>query len=99
VAKRSCDRPAILGDILTSILKRNGLEKGFKGAKVVAHWTEIVGEGMAEHTRPAAIEGGILYLEVDSAAWRTQLFAMKKEIIRKVNDFAGKGFIKNIFFK
>ncbi len=54
-----------------------------------ALWKRVVGPGLAEQTRPARLESGVLTLETPCPTWAAQLRPMAGEIQLAVNDFLG----------
>lgn len=96
--KRRCDVPVPVSEVLQSILKGAGLEKTVQEYGVIEHWKEIAGEKVAQHAEPMEIKDGVLFLKVDSAAWRTQLFALKSNLINKVNAHTGTKTVHSIYF-
>jgi predicted nucleic acid-binding Zn ribbon protein len=96
--KRKCKTPVSVGDVLTAFLKSAGLEKVVKAQSVLQKWKDIVGEGIAKHTEPREIKDGVLFLKVENAAWRSQLFALKDDLVRKINAFAEKKIVNKIHY-
>jgi predicted nucleic acid-binding Zn ribbon protein len=96
--RRKSGQPTPVGDILQSMLKETGLEKKVREYAALAEWDKIVGVAVAEQTAPQDIKGGVLFLRVKNAAWRSQLAFFKKDIIQKVNAHAGKKIVRSVFF-
>jgi len=90
--------PESLGSVLGNLLKDLGLEKRIKEQDIIINWEKIVGNNIAENTKPFKIEGTKLFLKVKSSAWRNELFYLKKELITKLNDSAKQELIKDIIF-
>ena len=55
---------------------------------VFFRWRELVGEKFADRIQPALIENKILYVRIDSAAWRTEFQFRKSDVLKKINDAA-----------
>lgn len=47
-------------------------------------WSELVGETVAEHVQPVALDKGVLTLAADSSVWRQQISFEKKELLEKI---------------
>lgn len=90
--------PESIGSVLGNLLKDLGLEKRIKEQEVIVNWEKIVGNNIAENTKPFKIEGAKLFLKVKSSAWRNELFYLKKELISKLNESAKQELIKDIIF-
>lgn len=52
-----------------------------------------------ESVRIKRFEKGILYLETESAAWRTELFLRKEQIINKINNLINIDVVKDMIIK
>ena len=55
---------------------------------VFFQWSKLVGDRIAEQVKPALIEHKILYVRVESAAWRTEFQFQKADLLKKINDAA-----------
>lgn len=75
--------PIKIGDVLNSVTRR--IKVNGDCADLVEAWPEIIGDQIAKHTRPLAIEDDILVIGVDSSAWLHHLFMLKIEILRTIN--------------
>jgi predicted nucleic acid-binding Zn ribbon protein len=70
---------------------------------LVARWSEVVGEQVAEHIsvedfRPAAggSSGGTVVLRADSAAWTLQLKYLQDQILERITQEVGSGLVAAI---
>lgn len=86
---------SVIGKILHSHVPRTAAEI----ARIGQMWDKIVGEIIAENTRPAALKQKILLVHVNSSPWLHQLHFLKDEIVRKVNDALDEDLIDDILFK
>jgi predicted nucleic acid-binding Zn ribbon protein len=90
--------PESLGGVLQNLLRNLGLEKRIKEQELILNWDKIVGEKIAEKTKPFKIEGNKFFVRVESPSWRTELFYLKKDIIEKLNHSVKKEIVKDIIF-
>lgn len=88
-----------VGPLIETILKRNNLWNGYQQYLVVVHWDEIVGAELAEVTRAESITKGVLKVLVKDSVWSYHLSMLKPKLITKLNEKAGRGVVKDIFFK
>ncbi|SDF53996.1 DciA family protein [Sporolituus thermophilus] len=88
-----------LGETIGPTLEKLGLAKKFKAQSVIYHWREIVGDDIAAHARPAAVERGTLILVVTSSVWSHHLSTMKQVLLDKINAFLGDKVIVAIRFQ
>jgi hypothetical protein len=66
---------------------------------LVPLWPRIVGKTMAQHSRPAQFDLGVLILYADCPTWGTQLRHMTDEIRTEVNRFLGQAMVKKLRIK
>ena len=75
--RQNLGRP--FGDVAKALLRRKRfVEKGRYGA-LVAAWQDLVGDGVAEHTRVRAFKEGKLVVEVDSPTLLHELNGFLKD--------------------
>jgi len=86
-----------LGAAIESMLSELNLRHGVYEAKIEAMWESIMGRTIARHTTNINLKGDRLYLTVDSAALRNELFYSREKIRDVVNKEIGKDIIKDVF--
>ena len=86
------------GDILQSVLRRAGIEEGFRRQSALLHWDEVVGRKIALRARPRELEGKTLVVDVDGSAWIHELSYLKDDILRELNRRVGGNAIDRIVF-
>ena len=91
-------QPVKIENIVWDVLRKRGYENVIKEQQVIQQWKEIVGEKIAEQTEPAAIENKQMFVKTSNSSWRNELIYLKTEIIKKINEFAGKRVVKDIIF-
>lgn len=62
-----------IGDVLRAVVKKLGLERRVKEARIAEDWGRVVGEKIAVHSRPVAVKGRTLIVNVDSSVWLSEL--------------------------
>lgn len=63
---------------------------------VFERWEAVVGERIAAHASPAALEGTVLSVEVDQPQWATQIRLMAAGMIDKLNQSAGRRIVSEL---
>jgi len=58
-------------------------------------WPQVMGEVVTRLTRSVEVREGVLYVRVNSAALKTQLFENRFELVRKLNEAVGAKAIKD----
>jgi len=87
-----------LKNLIFQYFKRAGLEPQFEQYLALAYWDKAVGKEISRHTEPFRVQDGIIYVRVDSDAWRNELQYFKSEILEKLNTCLGKPVIQEIKF-
>lgn len=85
-----------IGDLLTSYLREQGLEKPLLERQVVERWPEIMGPTVAQMTRSVEVENGMLRVRLSNAALRAQLFECRRELVKKINETMGSNVINDV---
>jgi predicted nucleic acid-binding Zn ribbon protein len=92
------NEPRKIGDLLWKVLRKKGYEIPVKEQLILRNWVEIVGAQIAQQTDPVAIENKCLFVKVSNSAWKNELVYFKPEMIKNINDFAGKPVVRDIIF-
>ena len=88
-----------LGEVLKAFVKENNFDKKLKEVDVVKSWEELLGKTIAHYTRNVNLKNSVLYVEIKSAVVKNELFLMREEIRRKLNENAGEEMVSKIVFK
>jgi predicted nucleic acid-binding Zn ribbon protein len=87
-----------LGDVLKEVVGSLGIQPQIKKYEIVNLWSEVAGQQVAKVTRAREVRDGRLFVEVESSAWRNELFYLKQELIQKLNRRVGQQVIHDILF-
>ena len=88
-----------LSDILKEYIKQNRLDRRLKEVDIVQGWEDLLGKTIAGYTRNIYIRNGILYVEISSSVVKNELFMMREELCKRINQNAGQEIISKIIFK
>lgn len=89
-----------IGDLIGPLLKKLGLERRVREARIVNDWERIVGRKIADHSKPVGIRGRTLLVNVDSSVWLSELSSFfKKSILERVNEELDEKRFKDIRFR
>lgn len=88
-----------LSEVLKEYIEQNRIERKLKEVDVVEGWENLLGKTIAHYTRNIYIRNKILYVEISSAVVKNELFLMREEICRRINENAGGEIIDRIVFK
>ena len=73
-----------------------GIARRLAETRALLAWDEVVGVPLAQQARPLRVARGRLEVAVSSAAWRTQLSFVQKEIVVRLNRAAGETVINEL---
>jgi len=88
-----------LSDIIKEYVKATHIERKLKEVDVVESWENLLGKTIAKYTRNIYIRNKVLYVEISSSVVKNELFMMREEIKRKINEKEGEEIIRTIIFK
>ncbi len=88
------------GDVLMSLLKSkdSGLSEQFLRWRLWNSWADVAGKEIAEHSMPVGYVNGTLYVWVKSSARLQEMTFVIKTLLKKVNTYAGRNWVKSIRF-
>jgi hypothetical protein len=67
--------------------------------KITTSWEEIVGKTISKYTKRITFFKRTMYLEIESASLKNDLYFHEQIIVDKVNQFCGSKVIDKIVFK
>lgn len=88
-----------LSEVLKEYIEQNRIDRKLKEVDVVEGWENLLGKTIAHYTRNIFIRNRILYVEISSAVVKNELFMMREEICRRINENAGDEIVQRIVFK
>ena len=84
-----------IGDALIAYLRESGLEQSVLDVQIEEVWPQVMGDVVNRLTRSVEVRDGVLYVRVNSAALKTQLFENRFELVRKLNEAVGAKAIRD----
>ncbi|MCX2929279.1 DUF721 family protein [Mycobacterium sp. CVI_P3] len=88
--------PQPLGTAANELAKSRGWTTRVAEGAVFAQWSEVVGEQIAEHAQPAALQDGVLSVTAESTAWATQLRMVQAQLLAKIAAAVGDGVVTRL---
>ncbi len=88
-----------LSEVLKEYIKSTHIDRKLKEVDVVESWEKLLGKTIAHYTRNIYIRNKILYVEISSSVVKNELFMMREEICRKINENAGEEIVRRLIFK
>jgi predicted nucleic acid-binding Zn ribbon protein len=93
------DRATSLGQVLESLIPKLGLGQAIKEADILAAWHGIVGDFLAQHSKPERLVAGVLSVKVIQSSVRYELDRnWKPKILEKLKERFGERTIREIRF-
>lgn len=83
--------PMRFGAAIQRLVAERGWEETTANAGVLANWTAVVGEEIAQHCQPVSLVDGELVVVAESTAWATQLRLLTRTLLARVREHAGEG--------
>ncbi len=86
-------------DIIRSYIEDVDPDNRLTKAKIINLWGETMGETIAKRTKKIYIIRKTLFVHLDSAIVKSELYYMRQAILEKINDKFGEGVVDKIVFK
>jgi hypothetical protein len=83
---------------MAKFLKEHNVRNIKENFYIIDLWDELVGDFVANNSKPIRFSGGIIYAEINSSAWANEMTYIKEDIIIKYNQKLKKHVIKDIKF-
>jgi predicted nucleic acid-binding Zn ribbon protein len=91
--------PRRIGESVDKVLADLGLGERLTEGQVSAGWREIVGDFLADHSKPSRIQAGVLYVQVIQSSIRYELErSWKRDLLARLAERFGKKRIREVRF-
>lgn len=88
--------PQTLGSVTSDLARSRGWSSKVAEGSVFGMWPTVVGEQIAEHASPSALNEGVLTIEAESTAWATQLRLVQAQVLAKIAAAVGDGVVTSL---
>ncbi len=85
-------------DAISEFLKVSRLSGKLAEQKIIDGWEKLMGKTIANRTKQISIHNKKLFLQLDSAPLKQELFYSREKIIKMLNEEAGEKVIEEIVF-
>lgn len=82
--------------IMDLYFQKIGLKEQLHQRKWLQKWPEVVGAHISRYTRPLALKGGVLWVEVSDSNWLYHLTTLQEKIKNDFNNVVGVEVTKEI---
>ena len=88
-----------LGSAIREYLKEEKIDGKIAEIEAVNLWESIIGKQIARATTSIYIRDGVLYVHLKSSIVRNELFMMRNDIIRVMNQRVGSRVVKAVVLR
>jgi len=88
-----------LSEVIREFVKGSSIERKLKETDAVQSWEELLGKTIARYTKNVSLKNKVLFVEISSSVVKNELFMMRDEIRRKLNERAGEELVSTIIFR
>jgi predicted nucleic acid-binding Zn ribbon protein len=85
--------------IINALLKEQGLEGKMSENRLLNSWEDLLGKSVAKATRELYIKDQVLFVQLRSSIVRNELLMIKTDLIKRLNEVAGRDVIKDIVLR
>jgi predicted nucleic acid-binding Zn ribbon protein len=86
-------------DVLQEFLRENKLDVKLRERGLIDSWEELMGKTISRATKKIYIKEGKLFIVISSSVIRNELYMLKQEIVRKLNEKAGEDIITELVLR
>ena len=87
----------LVGDVLDSFFEQNPeLADKLAEARLIDSWKKVLGVSVSRFTTQLLIKKRTLYVQLSSSVLKSEIMMLREELIKKLNDEAGRDVIDKI---
>lgn len=80
----------IMADVLGDAIGRREVIRAARAQMLFKRWDEIVGQHLANNSKPDRFEHGVLWVSSTGSAWSQEIMLQKHLILERMNLMAGE---------
>jgi predicted nucleic acid-binding Zn ribbon protein len=84
-------------DLVDRFLRAYRLDGKMEEMNIINNWEEIIGKAIANRTKSVRIHEKVLYIDMNSSVMRDELQQSKSLLMLRVNEYAGKEIVMNVW--
>jgi len=88
-----------LKELINELLKEYKLKDKLKELEIIDTWPKIVGKIIANHTKAIYLRERKIYVTLDNAAIREELYYAKTKLLKLINKQLNENYIEEIILK
>lgn len=86
-------------DVLQEFLRENKLDVKLRERGLIDSWEELMGKTISRATKKIYIKDGKLFVVISSSVIRNELYMLKQEIVKKLNEKVGEDIITELVLR
>ena len=86
-------------DLVNALMKRYGADEKIAENRLISAWGELLGKTVGKYSRNLYIRNRKLYVTVNSSIVKVELQMIKDQLIKRLNEKAGKDIIDQIIIR
>jgi predicted nucleic acid-binding Zn ribbon protein len=91
-------RATPMKEAIEAFLKAYNLKGKFNETYLVAFWERMMGKTIANHTQQLYVKDKTLFLKLDSAPLRQELYMAQSKVIELINKDVGERVVEEVIF-
>jgi len=88
----------VLGNLVRQLLREEGLETPYNEYRLIKSWKDVVGDVIDKYTGGMRIYNQTLHVDVKSSVMRQELYMMRSQLVKRLNERVGAQVITDIQF-
>lgn len=88
-----------ISEIINSLLKEQGLENKLYQNRLINSWEELLGKTISRNTKSLYIKENVLFVYISSSVVKHEVMMIRDELVKKLNEKAGKQVIDKIVIR
>jgi predicted nucleic acid-binding Zn ribbon protein len=88
--------PRTLGEVVSGVLADRSFARGMPLGRLARRWAEVVGDRLAQETKPVRFEAGVLTVAASSGPWGAQASFLADEIRKRANETLKESLVKRV---
>lgn len=92
-------QPEQMADLLQQVLQGTKIGQGLDERHAVNACYELLGEAISVYINDAFVKNGTLYLKLNSAPLRHELYMSKDKLIKQINEKTGVAILHDIHLR
>jgi len=88
-----------ISEVISELLKKYGHEDKLAEIRLIQSWEELLGRTVNRYTRKIYLKDKTLFVHLSSSIVKNELMLIRDQILRQLNEKAGKQMVEKIIFR